>query len=290
MERLRPGYVLAERYRLVRHVASGGMGQVWEALDDTLKRRIALKILHPTTEDDITLAERFRDEARFAAQLSHPHIVTVHDFIEYDGLACLVMEFVDGPTLAGLLELGPLGHDEVRHLLAQLAAALAAAHNAGIIHRDITSANVLIGDRAQLTDFGIARSVDNDSPTLSGQVLGTAHYLSPEQAMGQMVGPTTDIYSLGVLAHEMLTASKPFDRGTPIATALAHVQDPPPPLPPGTPGDLEVVITACLAKDPEQRPSAILIGQMLGGWANDADEELAPGVLEGLPRRALLDG
>jgi len=112
MQRLRPGLVLSDRYRLVRHVASGGMGQVWEAVDDTLERRVALKIMHPHTQDELELAERFRDEARFAAQLSHPNIVTVHDFLDHEGLSCLVMEFVDGGTLATLLEDGPLGADE----------------------------------------------------------------------------------------------------------------------------------------------------------------------------------
>lgn len=292
MHRLRPGLVLSDRYRLVRHVASGGMGQVWEALDDLLERRVALKIMRPDTLDEIAMADRFRDEARFAAQLSHPHIVTVHDYLEHDGLAYLVMEFVDGPTLSGRLSQGPLEATEVRDLLAQLASALVVAHAAGIIHRDLKSANVLVTDgHAQLMDFGIARSVDGESRTMTGQVLGTAHYLSPEQALGHTVGPPTDIYSLGVLAHEMLTASKPFDRGTPIATALAHVQDPPPPLPDGTPADLAAVIAACLAKSPEDRPTAALVLRMLEGSADepvptDDDETVA---IAALPRRALLD-
>ncbi len=293
MQRLRPGLVLSERYRLVRHVASGGMGQVWEALDDTLERRVALKILHPQNQDDFALVERFRDEARFAAQLSHPHIVTVHDFSEFEGLAYLVMEFVDGPTLAVLLAGGPLDSDLVRVLLGQVASALALAHDAGIVHRDIKPANVLVADgRAQLTDFGIARSVEGDSRTLTGQVLGTAYYLSPEQALGRRVSPATDIYSLGALAYEMLTGSKLFDRGTPIATALAHVQDPPPSLPSGTPPDLEAVVMACLVKEPEHRPSAALIVRALEGGANDVDETIDAGAtmtLETLPRRALLD-
>lgn len=292
MDRLRPGLVLSDRYRLVRHVASGGMGQVWEAMDDTLERRVALKIMHPHTREELDLAERFRDEARFAAQLSHPHIVTVHDFLTDDGLAYLVMEFVDGPTLSRVLAQGPLPPDEVRRLLGQLASALAVAHDAGIIHRDIKSANVLVvEDGAQLMDFGIARSVEGDSRTLTGEVLGTAHYLSPEQALGQKVGPATDIYSLGVLAHEMLTASKPFDRGTPIATALAHVKDPPPPLPEGTPGDLQTIITACLAKEPEHRPTAHLIVYMLEHAAENTDDTVDQDVtaLNPLPRHAVLD-
>ena len=296
MERLRPGLVLAGRYRMVRHVASGGMGQVWEAFDMTLQRQVALKIMHPHTQDEHDLAARFRDEARFAAQLSHPNTVMVHDFGEDAGLCFLVMEFVDGPTLRSLLAQGPLPVVRVRHILRQLASALAVAHGAGIIHRDIKPANVLVaGDRAQLTDFGIARSVDADSHTLTGHVLGTAHYLSPEQALGQDVGPPSDVYGLGVLAHEMLTAAKPFDKGTPIATALSHVQDDPPPLPADTPADLEALITACLAKDPADRPSAAIMARLLDEPAVDAvtaapvDDPDATALIEAIPRRALLD-
>ena len=209
------------------------------------------------------------------------------------------MEFVDGPTLAGVLAAGPLPAEDVRRLLGQLASALAVAHDAGIIHRDIKPANILIsGDQAQLMDFGIARSIDSDSRTMTGNVLGTAHYLSPEQAMGQTVGPPTDVYGLGVLAHEMLSASKPFDKGTPIATALAHVQEPPPPLPDDTPADLEQLITACLAKEPEERPTAALIAHLLTepqaeaatapATAEPVDED-ATVAMQALPRRALFD-
>ena len=298
MQRLHPGVVLAGRYRMVRHVASGGMGQVWEAVDETLERTVALKIMHPHTQDEFALVERFRDEARFAAQLSHPNTVTIHDFGEDDGLVFLVMEYVDGPTLGGVLAAGPLPPADVRCLLGQLASALSVAHDAGIIHRDIKPANILVnGDQAQLMDFGIARSIDGDSRTLTGNVLGSAHYLSPEQALGQTVGPATDVYGLGVLAHEMLSASKPFDKGTPIATALAHVREEPPPLPEGTPPDLESIITACLAKEPGDRPTAALIAHLLGEQAGqtalaaaaepvDQDGTFA---LDAIPRRALLD-
>ncbi|MDO5533759.1 MAG: serine/threonine-protein kinase [Propionibacteriaceae bacterium] len=296
MQRLQPGLVLAGRYTMVRHVASGGMGQVWEAFDETLERTVALKIMHPHTQDEFALVERFRDEARFAAQLSHPNTVTIHDFGEHDGLVFLVMEFVDGPTLGAVLAAGPLSAADVRRLLGQLAAALAVAHAAGIIHRDIKPANILInGDQAQLMDFGIARSIDTDSRTLTGNVLGTAHYLSPEQAMGQTVGPPTDVYGLGVLAHEMLSSRKPFDKGTPIATALAHVREQPPSLPEGTPPDLEQLVTACLAKDPDERPTAALIARLLteqpaaslpSAEAGDADATI---LMDPLPRRALVD-
>ncbi|GAA4899428.1 hypothetical protein GCM10025789_17060 [Tessaracoccus lubricantis] len=293
MQRLRPGLVLSERYRLIGHVASGGMGQVWEAFDDVLERRLALKIMHPHTQEELDLVERFRDEARFAAQLTHPNIVTVHDYIEYEGLSCLVMEFVDGPTLSRLLNEGPLSADDTRAILYDLANALAVAHEAGIIHRDIKPANVLVPDTgAKITDFGIARSLDRDSRTMTGQVMGTAHYLSPEQALGQQVGPASDIYGLGVLAHEMLTGKKPFDRTSPVATALAHVQDPPPPLPEGTPADLDSLINACLAKEPEDRPTAALIAKLLEPVTVPVDEEFDPettAAMPVIPRRAIVE-
>ena len=299
MQRLHPGLVLSGRYRMIRHVASGGMGQVWEAFDATLERQVALKIMHPHTQDELALVDRFRDEARFAAQLSHPNTVTVHDFGEHEGLFFLVMEFVDGPTLGAVMAAGPLDPEDVRRLLGQLASALAVAHEAGNIHRDNKPATILDrGDQAHLMDFGIARSIDADSRTLTGNVLGTAHYLSPEQALGQTVGPPTDVYGLGVLAHEMLTGTKPFDRGTPIATALAHVQEDPPALPPGTPPDLESLITACLAKDPEDRPTAALVAHLLSDEqehaalpAAEADpvDPDATVALQAIPRRALLD-
>ena len=287
MHRVRPDLVLSDRYRLTRHIASGGMGQVWEAYDVTLQRRVAVKVMHPHTRNEQQLAERFREEARFAAQLTHGNIVTVHDFGEHEELAFLVMELVEGLTLAQLLAAdGAMDADLVREVLRQLATALDAAHAVGIIHRDIKPANVMLDQdgQAKLMDFGIARSVDGQALTSTGQVLGTADYLSPEQAMGHSVGPATDIYALGVLAHEMLTGAKPFDRGAPIATALAHVQDPPPPLPDATPDDLAAAVTDCLAKDPADRPTA---GELAGRLTVSEPEATAlVDVESGQPRYA----
>ena len=295
MHRLKPDFVLSERYRLIEPVASGGMGQVWAALDPTLERRVAIKIMHPHTRDEFALVERFRDEAKFAAQLTHPNIVTIHDFGEHDGLAYLVMELVEGPNLSQLLSSsGALEPDLVRQVILQVAGALGVAHHAGIIHRDIKPGNVLISPgpvpAARLTDFGIARSVDGRSLTSAGELLGTAHYLSPELAMGGPVGPPSDIYSLGLLAHEMLTGQKPFDRGAPIATALAQVQEPPPPLPAGVPADLVELVMSCLAKDPDQRPTADELVRSLEAETQlgQAVAELAAAEPAGLPRRAIL--
>ena len=184
-------------------------------------------------------------------------------------------------------------------MMFEMASALLVAHEAEIIHRDIKPANVLVSETgAKLTDFGIARSVGSFSQTITGQVLGTAHYLSPEQALGQDLGPATDIYGLGVLAFEMLTGEKPFERSTPIATALAHVQDPPPPLPGDTPADLVALIQDCFAKDPAERPTAQFIVDLLDPAAHlnltspaspaetplDATMAMSP-----VPRRALVD-
>ncbi|WP_185975625.1 serine/threonine-protein kinase [Tessaracoccus rhinocerotis] len=291
MERLRPGLVLADRYRLVGHVASGGMGQVWEVADSILERRVAMKIMHPHTRDEIALAERFRDEARFAAQLAHPNIVTVHDYIDHEGLSCLVMEFVDGPTLSELMASGPLPLEDARMMLLQLASALAQAHAAGIIHRDLKPANVLVSEAgAKLTDFGIARSIDGGSHTVPGQLLGTAYYLSPEQALGQPVGPATDMYGWGLLAHEMLTGTKVFDKGSPIATALAHVQDEPPTLPPGMPPVLESLVSAALAKEPEDRPTSALAAELLEASTGEFHATPKDAQDPSVPRRAAVDG
>ncbi len=270
------------------------MGQVWDGFDDVLERRVALKVMHPHTQEEFALVERFRAEAKFAAQIVHPNIVTVHDFVEDGGLTCLVMEFVDGPTLASILARGPLSSDETRTFMYEMASALVAAHEAQIIHRDIKPANVLLPESgAKLTDFGIARSVGSFSQTMTGQVMGTAHYLSPEQALGQEIGPASDIYGLGVLAYEMLTGSKPFDRPTPIATALAHVREEPPELPSDTAPDLAALVLDCLVKNPDERPTAAFIAELLEPH-NAAAPAQAVGLDETafmgpLPRRAALD-
>ena len=267
MHRLSPGFVLSSRYRLLEPVASGGMGQVWAATDEVLERKIALKVTHPQALEQPAVTERFKAEAKYAAQLSHPNIIEVFDFGVHDGLTYLVMEFIEGPTLAELLAAeGTLAGDRVRTILLQLAGALARVHENGIIHRDLKPANVIISPDgyAKLMDFGIAKDVDSQTHTLQGEVLGTTHYISPEQALGQVVTTQSDLYSLGVLGHELLSGTKPFDRGTPIATALAHVADPPPPLPADVPADLAGVIMACLAKDPKERPeSAASVASLL---------------------------
>lgn len=258
MSLLEPGTTLGRRYTLDTSIASGGMGDVWEATDTVLQRPVAVKVLRPADPDDTTFIDRFRDEARGSAGLHHPNIAAVYDYGEEDDVAYIVMELVPGRTLGELIREsnGGMTPDDVRSILGQAALALSAAHDAGVVHRDVKPANIIVtGEgQAKLTDFGIARIGDGSGHTRAGEVLGTPDYISPEQALGEPATAASDIYSLGIVAHEMLTGVKPFDMGTPVATALAQVNDPPPPLPDTVPIDLREIVGACLAKTAAERP------------------------------------
>ncbi len=268
MTGLQPDVRIGERYSLVRRVASGGMGDVWEATDDVLERTVAVKVLRPTTAGDPVFARRFRDEALYTANLSHPNIATVYDYGEDHDLAFLVMELVPGEPLSHLVQReGALEPARVRSIMAQAALALDAAHDAGVVHRDVKPANILITPEGtvKLTDFGIARALDGSGQTLTGEIVGTPHYLSPEQALGEAATGASDLYALGIVAHELLTGRRPFDKVTPVATALAQVNDPPPPLPDEVPAELRGLIERCLAKSPDDRPrSARELAELLG--------------------------
>ena len=259
------GTTLGGRYTLMDHVAAGGMGDVWTATDSVLDRAVAVKVLRPNP--DPTFAARFRDEARHAAGLSHPNISTVYDYGEDDGAAYLVMEYVLGRPLSELIAAGPMPPEQVRVIMGQAALALASAHEAGVVHRDVKPANILVtaDGQVKLTDFGIAHAADSAAHTRTGEVLGTPQYLSPEQALGRTVTGATDLYSLGIVGHEMLTGQRPFDAGSAVATALAQVNDAPPPLPAYVRDPLRAAVDSCLAKDPAQRPSsAASLAAMLG--------------------------
>lgn len=250
--------MLGGRYRIATRIAAGGMGEVWSGVDERTGRRVAVKVMHPHTADEEVFAQRFRDEARHAASLEHPNIVDVLDSGDDDGLAYLVMELVEGGTVAQLIDTGgALGPGTVRSILRQVARALGVAHRAGLVHRDVKPSNILVRPDgvAKLTDFGIVHATDGAGLTRPGEMIGSPHYVSPEQAAGAPASPASDLYSLGAVAHEMITGRKPFDRGTPLAIALAHVMEPPPELPEGTPADLTAVVSALLAKDPGARPA-----------------------------------
>ena len=256
---LSTGATLGGRYTLGSAIASGGMGDVWEASDEVLQRPVAVKVMRPQGPEEDAFLERFRDEARGSASLHHPNIASVFDYGEEDGTAYLVMELVPGRTLGEIIREsdGGMPADEVRSLLGQAALALSAAHEAGVVHRDVKPANIIVTPegQAKLTDFGIARVGNGSGHTLTGEVLGTPDYISPEQALGEPATASSDIYSLGVVAHEMITGRKPFDMGTPVATAIAQVTDPPPELPSTVPVDLREVVDACLAKSASDRPA-----------------------------------
>jgi serine/threonine-protein kinase len=261
------GMTLGSRYTLTDRIATGGMGDVWRATDSVLGREVAVKVMRASTAEDPTFAERFRDEARHSAGMSHQNIATVYDYGEDEGVAYLVMELVDGEPLSQMIARGPMNPEQVRGIVGQAALALAAAHAAGVVHRDVKPANILItpDGRVKLTDFGIARAVDGASHTRTGEVLGTPQYLSPEQALGKGATGASDLYALGIITQEMLTGRKPFDSGSAVATALAQVNDPPPPLPDWVPSDLRRIVDQSLAKDPTDRPtSAAAVAAALG--------------------------
>lgn len=283
------GTVLGRRYALTSRIATGGMGEVWQATDAVLGRTVAVKVMRPHTGAEPTFAARFRDEARHAASLQHPNIAAVYDFGEDDGTAFLVMEYVPGRPLSALLADGPVPPDRTRVIIGQAALALAAAHAAGVVHRDVKPANIIVTPtgQAKLTDFGIARAGDGATHTRTGEVIGTPDYISPEQATGRPVTGASDLYALGIVAHEMLTGVRPFDKSSPVATALAQISEPPPPLPPDTPDSLRHIVESCLEKEPADRPAnAAAVAAALGMPVGGLDAGPATSVIQTQPPAA----
>ncbi len=251
------GLTFGGRYELQSRIAIGGMGEVWQATDLVIGRQVAIKILKDEYLGDPGFLERFRAEARHAALVNHEGIANVFDYGEEDGSAYLVMELVPGEALSTILEREHvLSTDKVLDIVAQTANALQAAHAAGLVHRDIKPGNLLItpDGRVKITDFGIARIADQVPLTATGQVMGTVQYLSPEQASGHPASPTTDIYSLGIVAYEALAGRRPFTGESQVAIAMAQINETPPDLPVTVSEPVRNLVYACIAKNPADRP------------------------------------
>lgn len=273
---------LPERYRVTRHIASGGMASVWEAEDLLLGRTVAVKVLGSHFAADRSGRERFQREARTAAQVSdQPHVVTIYDIGEHGDGAFIVMEYLGGGTVADRMRAAKaaretLPRETVMRWLREAAAGLDVAHAAGIVHRDVKPGNLMLDDQGRLAvgDFGIARLADDTHMTQTGQVLGTAAYLSPEQALGQPATPASDRYALAVVAYELLTGERPFSGGPPTATARQHVEAPPPrasDAAPDLPRAVDATLARGLAKEPSDRPHTAT------GFVDELDRALATG-------------
>lgn len=307
---LNAGAMLTDRYRLSHRIAVGGMGEVWEALDTRLDRQVAVKVLKAELSGDPEFAQRFRAEARTTASLNHPGIAGVHDYGEtattvggHADTAFLVMELVAGEPLSAVIaQRGRLPADETLDIIEQAGNALQAAHQRGLVHRDVKPGNILItaDGTVKLTDFGIAKAVDAAPVTRTGMVMGTAHYISPEQASGADAGPASDVYSLGVVGYECLAGQRPFQSDSAVTVAMMHIRDAPPPLPPDVPNGVRSLIEATLSKDPKQRyatggelsraASAVRAGKPLPLSAGVAGttEQMSGGHTAATPRTALL--
>jgi len=257
----RVGVTLSGRYRLQRLIATGGMGQVWEAVDSRLGRRVAVKVLKQEFSSDPEFLERFRAEARIVAMLNHPGIAAVHDYGETDmdgegRTAYLVMELVNGEPLNSVLRRS--GRLSLRHaldMLEQTGRALQVAHTAGLVHRDVKPGNILITPNGQvkLTDFGIAKAVDAAPVTQTGMVMGTAQYIAPEQALGEDATAASDVYSLGVVGYEAVSGKRPFVGEGALTVAMKHIKETPAPLPADLPPNVRELIEITLVKNPGMR-------------------------------------
>jgi serine/threonine-protein kinase len=256
--RAEAGLVLADgRYQLISRIAVGGMGEVWRAVNLVNSLPVAVKVLrHEYTGDPVSL-KRLRIEAHNASLLEHPHIATVLDYREQEGTGYLVMEYVDGQSLADVLAnhstIAPL---RLLPILIQASMGLHAAHSAGVVHRDVKPGNILLGpgDHVKLTDFGISVAHGQMTLTDAGKVMGTAQYLAPEQALGNPATPAGDLYALGIIAYEALAGERPFTGVNHVAIALAQVREAPPPLPASVEESLANLVMSLLEKDPAARP------------------------------------
>ncbi len=269
---VRAGTRLDGRYRLSERIAVGGMGEVWRGTDEVLGRSVAVKVLRAELAEDEAFRKRFRAEARTAGGLPHNGIAAVFDYgetsvgpdgvspsstpVQGDGIAYLVMELVPGEALSAILTRdGALGTERTLALVAQAARALHAAHSRGVIHRDVKPANLMVTPegRIKVTDFGIARPTDHEPLTMTGQVMGTAHYLAPELARGLDASPLSDVYALGVVAYECLAGHRPFEGDNQVLVATAHLSQEPPPLPGTIAPEVIRAVGAAMEKEPAHR-------------------------------------
>ncbi|MGE5135598.1 MAG: serine/threonine-protein kinase [Gemmatimonadota bacterium] len=293
--------VLAGRYRLDDRIAAGGVGEVWRATDTALARPVAVKLLRAEYAQHHEALARFRAEARHAGSLSHPGIARVYDYGEggQHYPPYLVMELVEGPSLAELLSRGRLSPAHTMDVVAQIAAGLAAAHAAGLVHRDIKPANLLLcgNGRVKITDFGIAHAAGSAPLTRTGLLIGTPAYLAPERVAGASGTPAADLYALGVVAYECLAGCPPFG-GEPVVVAAAHRDRPLPALPPAVPPGIAALIRDLTRKDPRARPgSALAVARRAAALRDAPDSDvpaagaLAEGVVaEGVVAEGVLTG
>ncbi|WP_027363621.1 Stk1 family PASTA domain-containing Ser/Thr kinase [Desulfotruncus alcoholivorax] len=253
------GKLLGNRYEIIEKIGGGGMAIVYKGKDTYLNRIVTIKILRPEFTSDEDFIRRFRREAQAVASLSHPNIVNIHDVGQEDGIHYLVMEYVRGDNLKEIINKnGRLSPDEAIRFAVQVCDALEHAHQHNIVHRDVKPHNILVTEegRAKLTDFGIAMEASAATITRTDTIMGSVHYLSPEQARGEIATPRSDIYAVGILLYEMLTGSKPYSGDTPIAVALKHIQETPRPIRevnPEVPRELAAVVMRAIEKNPENR-------------------------------------
>ncbi|MFE9192811.1 protein kinase [Micromonospora sp. NPDC007208] len=277
------GQVVGDRYRLVESIASGGMGDVWRAVDETLDRCVAVKMLQPRLVTDEGFGERFRREARAMAALRHPGVAQVYDYGEVSQsgapvLAYIVMECVQGQPLSErIAEVGRLDVAETMSIAAQTARALQAAHDAGVVHRDVKPSNLIIepDGHVVLVDFGVAVTQEAASLTAPNQVVGTALYMAPEQVARNETTPAIDIYALGAVVYHCLAGRPPHQGENAVAVALRHLEEEPSPLPEDVPAEVRHVVATAMAKEPTHRfPTAAAMAEAAQTLADPSDQVL----------------